>query len=396
MKIVWLCHFSNAEVQTHLPLWKNVDELASWIPNMVKGFECRQDIELHVVSPHDYLKRQTGFTQNDIHYHFIPYGIPIYHRHWPAIFPYDVYNNFATFRSKVKKLVSEIKPELINLIGAENSYYSSSILDFKDKYFILIAIQGFISQLKDIIKITPAQRKRIEIEERILTEFKAYCGEQDSSTYISSYNPNHHFYRLYAPVNEEFAISSPTIEKTYDCIYFGRLTQIKGTEDFIKVIAELKKQKPDIKACIVGGGRQAPFIALAKEMNCLQNIEFTGFLKTQKELFAHVKASKVFLAPPHKERLSMTIREAMYLKVPIVAYATGGIPYINEFDENIYMVKTGDYKAMAEKTMLLLNDETTRNNLSEKAYKYAVNEYSSSTNTKRLISAYEEILKRGK
>src|SRR5664280_2912783 len=103
MKIVWLCHFSNAEVQTHLPLWKNIDEFAPWIPNMVKGFECKNDIELHVVSPHDYLKKQTGFTQNDIHYHFIPYGIPIYHRHWPGIFPYDVYTNFATFRSKVKK-----------------------------------------------------------------------------------------------------------------------------------------------------------------------------------------------------------------------------------------------------------------------------------------------------
>lgn len=361
---------------------------------MVKGFECRQDIELHVVSPHDYLKRQTGFTQNDIHYHFIPYGIPIYHRHWPAIFPYDVYNNFATFRSKVKKLVSGIKPELINLIGAENAYYSSSILDFKDKYCILITIQGFISQLKNIIKITPAQRKRIEIEEIILKEFKYYCGEQDSSTYISSYNPNHHFYRLYFPVNEEYAISSPTIEKTYDCIYYGSLLQVKGIEDFIKVIAELKKQQPDIKACIAGGGDQGPSKALAKELNCFKNIEFLGFLKTQKELFAYVKASKVFLAPPHQERLSSTIREAMYLKVPIVAYATGGIPYINEFGENIYMVKTGDYKAMAEKTLQLLNDETTRNNLAEKAYKYAVNEYSLSANTKRLISVYEEMLKK--
>ena len=88
----------------------------------------------------------------------------------------------------------------------------------------------------------------------------------------------------------------------------------------------------------------------------------------------------------------MTIREAMYLKVPIVAYATGGIPYINEFDENIYMVKTGDYKAMAEKTLQLLNDETARNDLAEKAFKYALNEYSLAVNTERLIAAYKEIL----
>ena len=404
IKIVWICHFSNAEVQTYLPLWKSIHEYASWIPNMIKGFECRNDIELHVISPHGYLKKITSFELRNIKYNFVPVGVPIYRRHWPFFFRYDAMSNFASFRRNAKSVIKQIKPDLVTLIGAENAYYSSAILDLKSDYPVLVYIQGFVSQYKERgknilpllsrIKNSQVLDKRIEVEQTILKEFTHFCGEPDSSTYMTKYNPNHHFYRLYPPVNEECVISSPTIEKTYDCIYFGKLTKIKGTEDFIKVIAELKKQKPDIKACIVGGGRQAPFSALAKELNCLQNIEFTGFLKTQKELFAHVKASKVFLVPPHKERLSSTIREAMYLKMPIVAYATGGIPYINESDENIYMVQTGDYKAMAEKTMLLLNDETTRNNLAEKAYKYAVNEYSLSANTKRLISVYEEMLKK--
>ena len=406
IKVVWLCHFSNAEVQACLPLWKRINEYGSWIPNMVKGFEGRNDIELHVISPHEYLKKTTSFELRNIKYSFVPVGVPVYRRPWPFIFRYDAMTNFASFRRNTKLIIKQIKPDLVTLIGAENAYYSSAILDLKSDYPVLVCIQGFVSQYKEggknilpllsRIKNNQVLDKRIEVEQTILKEFTHFCGEPDSSTYMTKYNPNHHFYRLYAPVNEELTISSPTIEKKYDCIYFGKLTQIKGAEDFIKVIGELKKQKPDIKACIAGGGRQAPFIALAKKLNCFQNIEFTGFLKTQKELFAHVKASKVFLAPPHKERLSSTIREAMFMKVPIVAYATGGIPYINESDENIYIVETGEYKAMAEKTMLLLNDETLRNNLAEKAYEYAVNEYSLSTTTTRLISMYEEILKRGK
>lgn len=392
LKIIWICHFTNQEIQFKLPLWKKRDELSSWIPNLIKGFKDRDDIELHVISPHNYLKRQTRFTQNNINYYFIPYGIPIYHRPWPGIFHYDVYTNFADFKSKVKKLVTKINPDLINLIGAENAYYSSAILGLKNKYPILITIQGFISQMKYVIKLAPLQRKRIEIEEKILKEFKAYCGEQDSSTYIRAYNANHKFFRFYFPVNEDLVYATQKQDVKYDCIFYGSIQKEKGIEDFIRIIACLKLKKPEITACVIGAGDITTYKKLANDLNCLQEIEFAGFLQTQKELFEKVKSSKVFLVPTYFDRLPSTIRESMFLKVPIVAYSTGGIPYINECDEKIYIVKTGDYKAMTEKTLELLNDETTRNNLAEKAYKYAVNEYSLAVNAERLISAYKEIL----
>jgi glycosyltransferase involved in cell wall biosynthesis len=193
-------------------------------------------------------------------------------------------------------------------------------------------------------------------------------------------------------VNEDLISKIIKVDEKYDCIYFGSLSKTKGVEDFIMVIAEIKKIKPGIKACIVGGGNAYPFSSLAEKLNCLTNIEFTGFVKSQKELFEYVKSSKVFLAPPYLERLSLTIREAMFLKVPVVAYATGGIPFINKFEENIYLVDTGDYKTMAEKTLELLNDDKKRKDLAENAHKYALNEFSLFLNVERLTSAYYKIL----
>ena len=76
MKVVWICHFTNEEVQSKLPLWRAKNEFASWIPNMLKGFENRNDIEIYVISPHDYLKKLTTFSIRNINYLFIPYGIP--------------------------------------------------------------------------------------------------------------------------------------------------------------------------------------------------------------------------------------------------------------------------------------------------------------------------------
>ncbi|MCX6232343.1 MAG: glycosyltransferase [Bacteroidetes bacterium] len=392
LKIIWICHFSNSEVQSKLPLLKNIDMFAPWIPNMIKGFSDYQDIELHIISPHLYLRKQTSYFQNGVYYYFIPYGIPIIKRSWPRYFPFDVYTNYSGFRQKVKNIVSVIKPDLINLIGAENSYYSSSILDFKENYPILITIQGFISQMKNSLIMTKGQKKRVEIEEKILKEFKYFCGELDSSKYISLYNNNYKFFKHYGAINEDIAYSTPDQIIKYDCIYYGRIEKLKGAEDFIKVVHELKKTKKDIKACMIGHGDMIPYKTLANDLDCLQNIEFAGFIPTQKELFEKVKSAKVFLAPPLFERLSLTIREAMFLKVPIVAYATGGIPYINEYDENILLVDTGDYKRMAEKTIYLLNNEKVRNSISEKAYKYAQSEYTIKVDTELLIDSYKQII----
>jgi glycosyltransferase involved in cell wall biosynthesis len=396
IKIIWLCHFSNTEVQKKLPIWKEIDEFASWIPNLAKGFENQKEYELHIISPHQYLKKQKSFNLRGIKYHFIPFGIPIYGRRWPRFINFDLFSNYFIFNLKFRKIVARIKPDIVNLIGAENAYYSSAILGIKDKYPIIIGIQGFISQFKDLKKKSIEIKKRINIEEKILKRFNNFFGEQDSSTYINGYNDKHNFYKIYFPVNEEYTIGSKEFEKEYDCIYFGRLVIVKGAEEFIKVISELKKDIPEIKACIVGGGNQEYFKDCARRLNCINNIDFIGFVKTQDELFKLVKKSKVYLTPPFKERLSSTIREAMYLNVPIVAYATGGIPYINEFDENIYMVETGDYKTMAAKTLRLLTNETERNILASKAYNYAINEYSLDVNIKKLTYSYTDVIKNSK
>lgn len=391
-KLVWICSFTNREIDSKLPVWKYTNEYAPWVTNLLKGFEERVDLEIHVISPKEYLKKQTTLFLNNIHYHFIPDGMPIWHRHWPEIFRFDVFSNFYFFKKKVIKTVKRIHPDLISLIGAENAMYSSSILGLNNKYPTLIVIQGFISQMKQAIKLSPYQNKRIEVEETILKSYKYYAGEQDSSTYISNYNSNHIFFKVYFPINESIASNIKQVDIKYDCIFFGRLSIEKGVEDFIKVIAEIKRKKPDVKACIIGDGDIRPYSSLANSFDCTSNIDFIGFLKTQNELFEYVKSSRIFLVTPYFERLSSTIREAMFLKVPIIAYSTGGIPYINEFDENIYLVKTGDYKEVARKAILLLENKTLRINLAEKAYQYANQEYSLTTNTQRLISAYQHIL----
>ncbi len=392
MKLVWICHFTNEEIQKILPLWKKKPEFSSWISNMLKGFENREDIEIHVISPHEYLKRYTTITIRNIHYHFIPFGIPFWHRHWPNFFRFDIYTDFCFFNRQVKNVIKKIQPDMINLHGAENAYYSSVILDLYKTYPVLILIQGIISEYKNDKSLSIEIKKRISVEEKIFTKLKYFCGDSDASTYISYYNKNHIFFKLEYPVNEELITSIKDSVKKYDCIFFGRLTKDKGIVDFIKVISELKKSIPDIRACIVGGGNIQPFEKFSRDLGCFENIKFMGFVKSQSKLFELVKASKIFLAPSLVDRLPSTIREAMFLKIPIVAYATGAIPSVNTTRENILLVKKGDFAAMAKKTYMLLENSELREALADKAFEFYKNEFSLEVNLHLFLSAYKTIL----
>ena len=392
IKIVWICHFTNAEIQKLLPLWKNINEFASWIPNTLKGFENNIHYEIHVISPHLYLKFNKSILLRNINYHFLTYGIPIWHRHWPSFLKLDIVTNFFYFRYMVRRKVNAINPDLINLIGAENAYYSSSVINLFKKYPTLVTIQGFVSEFKYKINESFELRKRISVEEFILRELKYFSGDSDSPSYIKKYNDNFQYYLLEHPVNESLIMEIKECYKKYDCIFFGSLKSVKGVIDFIKVIAEIKKELPSINSCIIGPGDLEPIKKFAKELNCFENIEFVGFVKTQKELFEYVKASKIFLVPPLIERLPSTIREAMFLKVPIVAYSTGAIPSINKDREIIFLVETGDFKEMAKKAILLLTNKELMNDMIERAYNYYLNFFSLEVNKKLFILAYESIL----
>ncbi|MDE6451741.1 MAG: hypothetical protein K2L23_05540, partial [Odoribacter sp.] len=143
LKVVWICHFTNEEVQEHLPLWKRTREFGQWIPNTIAGFKDRDDIELHVVVPHVYLKGSKDLNIDGIHYHFIAYGFPLINRPWPSFFPLDAVLGYPCIEYKIVKKVIQINPDIINLQGAENAYYSSSVLKLENKYPIVISIQGF-------------------------------------------------------------------------------------------------------------------------------------------------------------------------------------------------------------------------------------------------------------
>jgi starch synthase len=114
-------------------------------------------------------------------------------------------------------------------------------------------------------------------------------------------------------------------------IFVGRITRQKGLPYLLKAIAKLPK---DIQVILCAGAPDTEEIAaeVDKLVQKLQkerdNVVLISQMLPKHELVAVLNASDVFLCPSIDEPLGIVNLEAMALKLPVVATATGGIPEV--------------------------------------------------------------------
>jgi glycosyltransferase involved in cell wall biosynthesis len=395
IKVAILCHFTNIEIQKHLPLRKSVKEFAPWIFSTINELQNRKDVEIHIISPHEYLIRNISFKINNIYFHFFTTGIPIIHRHWPGFFRLDYLTNFRNNTNKIKKIINKISPDLIHLYGAENAYFASSFMHYIHRPH-LVTIQGFL-YLVSSLKLTYMIRKRVAIETEIYSKAKnfgiRYSFMEDE---IKKLNPEPKFFWHHIPVN---VYVPESFEKTYDLVFFARLTKVKGVEDFIKAIGLIAKLMPDIKAKIIGPASEHYrnyLKELAIKSGSSENIEFLGFINTQNELHEIVAKAKICVLPTYNDTVPGTIVESMMLGTAVVSYNTGGIPGLNSDVKTVEIVEQGDLNGLAARVIYLLTDDKERLTLVSNAKKIAEERYNPQNAINDLVNLYNLVLKESK
>lgn len=105
-----------------------------------------------------------------------------------------------------------------------------------------------------------------------------------------------------------------------DIIFAGRLLSHKNIDYLISAISLLKKSYPTITCIIIGKGPEGNKLKnLAKELQIEKNIIFYDFLKDHKDLYALMKASKVFVFPSTREGFGIVALEANACGIPVIA-----------------------------------------------------------------------------
>jgi len=165
-------------------------------------------------------------------------------------------------------------------------------------------------------------------------------------------------------------IKTDKIEKQYDVCFIARFHPQKGYEDLFQAWAIISKQFKKAKLVMIG---DIPTDILTKKGEQYgiddSHVDFLGFLDGV-EKYRKIAQSKVLLFPSSYESFGMVAVEGQACKVPVVAY---NLPFFDVvYPKGMIRVdKVGDVKTLAEKAILLLENEELRNQIAKEAYENA-------------------------
>ena len=209
------------------------------------------------------------------------------------------------------------------------------------------------SKTSSIAKI--AEEKALRIADIFTTDSKIV-----KNSYKKKYDKD--FVYLPAPLDiEKFKLIPNVIKKDNQIIYIGRDSYEKG-------IDILKEIEPKINA---------------KVIYCT-NLPWEETMKKLQE-------SKILVVPSRIESVPQVIKEAFFLKVPVIATNVGGIPEIIEDQKTGILIPSNEPKKLLESINILLENSKIATLISNSGYNFVNEIFSWSSLLPRYISFYNSL-----
>lgn len=395
IKVVWLCHFANSELKDYFNT-PEVKELAHWITLFLEIFKTRNNIELHIVAPNLYINIDESFQKDNVFYHLFSYRSNYFPKKLKTLSKILFGESYFIQKLKIRRIILGINPNIIHLFGAENPYYSAGIIQFLNKYPVFITIQGFMRNSSIKNKIV---KKKIKIEEKILRNGKNYgTCTKDMVSLIKGLNKSAEIFPHDYPKSVKY-IKNDNINSTFDIIFFARVCRDKGIEDLLKAVSIIKKEKPDISLHIIGRVGKTyltKLLDLIETYDIVENVKLLGFFKSQNDTHKYALNAKLCVLPTYHDTIPGTILESMFMRLPVISYAVGGIPELNEKGEAVALVEKFNIEELAGTIMALLKDEKKRQEMAEYSCKLVKERYADDKIFEDIMKAYITILHENK
>lgn len=147
--------------------------------------------------------------------------------------------------------------------------------------------------------------------------------------------------------------------------FVGRLSQEKGPDLFLDALIPLCRQRPDLKAVLLGDGpmKEALYQRI-KDAGLQLQILMPGY---QNNMHSWVKRLNVLVLSSRTEGTPMILLEAMQAGTPVTAFAVGGIPDMIEHRTHGLLAQPLDSTALAGHVAELLDSPALALGLSQAA-----------------------------
>lgn len=175
---------------------------------------------------------------------------------------------------------------------------------------------------------------------------------------------------LYNIINIDLLYKKMSLDKNdylFDVIYLGRLTSPKNPIRLIRIFKLIIDKCPNIKIAVVGSGDlEKDTIEESKKLGIYEKINFLGFVSNPYKI---LHDSKVMLMTSDWEGTPMCVLEALSLGIPVVSTPVDGIKDI--IKNNIHGFLSEEDQVLANKCLLLVENENIRKDISDNCMKYA-------------------------
>ncbi|MCD4677444.1 MAG: glycosyltransferase family 4 protein [Desulfobacula sp.] len=206
----------------------------------------------------------------------------------------------------------------------------------------------------------------------------------DSDLTPENNNPNNTDISLQKKLIENFA------GKRFVIGAIGRLTLEKGFKYLINAFSLVFQQKKDICLVIIGEGQEEQFLKkLISQHNLDRHVLMTGYIDNARRM---LPCFDLFIIPSLTEGLPITLLDAMYAKVPVIASKVGGIPDVLDNGDIGVLFQPGDHMSLKNAIREVIKNSEFARQISIKAFKKVITCYSSKNMALEYQDLYKNIL----
>lgn len=200
----------------------------------------------------------------------------------------------------------------------------------------------------------------------------------------------------YIGVDTEFFQPAPAEAHGSIVLFVGRLVEKKGCEYLIQAMSKVEAAKPEVELILIGDGPlRSSLEQLAHKK--LQRYRFLGMLPPD-AVRTWMSRARVFSVPSvtaksgNSEGFGIVFAEAQAMGLPVVSFATGGVPEAVAHGETGFLVPERDWEGLAKYILLLLEDDMLWHRFREAGQSRVRTLFNLQKQTSALEDLYKQVL----
>ncbi|MEM6256033.1 MAG: glycosyltransferase [Cyanobacteria bacterium P01_D01_bin.156] len=190
--------------------------------------------------------------------------------------------------------------------------------------------------------------------------------------------------------------SSIPMERQSVVLFVGRLVEKKGVKYLIQAMAYVQCQLPGVRLVIIGDGPlRSQLQTLAHQLSI--SVQFLG-QQSPEQVRHWMNRAQVFCGPSiiarsgDAEGFGMVFAEAQAMGLPVVSFATGGIPEAVIHGETGLLAPEKDVNQLAKNLLRLLEDTELRQQFALAGQAHVAANFDLRKNTQQLEAIYDDVV----